>query len=118
MLSTFWPIGKFYGYLVYIFFRLGMLYQEKSGNPDSDLLMLPPLVFVGGMEDGLLADVADVTVDAGAVLVVAALAHHVEGAKLRLGVGDRHLGHGVRVDDERPALVVLKQGSQGSMVCF
>jgi hypothetical protein len=27
-----WPFGIFYGYLVY-FSRLGILYQEKSGNP-------------------------------------------------------------------------------------
>jgi hypothetical protein len=27
-----WPFGLFYGYLVY-FSRIGMLYQEKSGNP-------------------------------------------------------------------------------------
>jgi hypothetical protein len=27
-----WPFGIFYGYFVY-FFRFGMLYQEKSGNP-------------------------------------------------------------------------------------
>jgi hypothetical protein len=37
------PIGKFYGHLVYfvviwyLFPRFGMLYPEKSGNPDMDL---------------------------------------------------------------------------------
>jgi hypothetical protein len=30
-----WPFGIFYGDLVY-FFRLGILYQEKSGNPGYD----------------------------------------------------------------------------------
>ena len=40
------------------------------------------------------------------VLVVAALAHGVKRAELRFCVGDRHLRHGVRVDDKRPALVV------------
>jgi hypothetical protein len=29
---TLWPLGIFYGYLVY-FYRFGMLYNEKSGNP-------------------------------------------------------------------------------------
>jgi carbon starvation protein CstA len=29
------PFDIFYGYLVH-FFRVGMLYQEKSGNPDPD----------------------------------------------------------------------------------
>jgi hypothetical protein len=28
-----WLFGTFYGYLVH-FSRFGMLYQEKSGNPD------------------------------------------------------------------------------------
>jgi hypothetical protein len=32
ILYSLWPLGIFYGYLVY-FSRLGMLYQEKSGNP-------------------------------------------------------------------------------------
>jgi hypothetical protein len=38
-----WPFGIFYGHLVYflviwyIFSRFGMLYQEKSGNPGSDM---------------------------------------------------------------------------------
>jgi hypothetical protein len=27
-----WPLGTFHGYLIH-FFRFGMLYQEKSGNP-------------------------------------------------------------------------------------
>jgi hypothetical protein len=31
-LEYLWPFCIFYGYLVY-FSRLGMLYQEKSGNP-------------------------------------------------------------------------------------
>ena len=59
------------------------------------------------MEDRLAADLAEVAVDAGAVLVVAALADHEERTELRFSVGDRHLRHGARVDDERPALVVL-----------
>jgi hypothetical protein len=47
-LCIIWPNGLFYGYLVYIvcrisvyfivmcgiFFRFGILYQEKSGNPE------------------------------------------------------------------------------------
>jgi hypothetical protein len=39
------PIGKFLGHLVYfagiwyIFSRFGMLYQEKSGNPDAAIRM-------------------------------------------------------------------------------
>jgi hypothetical protein len=40
--SILWPFGLFYSHLVYcmaiwyIFFRFGVLYQEKSGNPASE----------------------------------------------------------------------------------
>jgi hypothetical protein len=34
ILYTLWPSGIFYGHLV-IFSRFGMLYREKSGNPDA-----------------------------------------------------------------------------------
>jgi hypothetical protein len=41
-----WPFGIFYGHLVYImaiwyiFPRFGILYQEKSGNPGSDSVVI------------------------------------------------------------------------------
>jgi hypothetical protein len=28
------PFDTFNGYLVYVYYNFGMLYQEKSGNPD------------------------------------------------------------------------------------
>jgi hypothetical protein len=36
-----WPFGLFYGHLVYLFFPFSMLYQRKSGNPDSDIYKGP-----------------------------------------------------------------------------
>jgi hypothetical protein len=40
-----WSFGIFCGHLVY-FFRFGMLYQEKSGNPDSTTITLTHACFV------------------------------------------------------------------------
>jgi hypothetical protein len=40
------------------------------------------------VKDSLAAEITDVTMDAGTVLVVPAFAHHVEWAELRFGVGD------------------------------
>ena len=40
--------------------------------------MLLPLSLVFRVKDRLAAEITDVTVDAGAVLVVSAFAHHVE----------------------------------------
>jgi hypothetical protein len=34
------PFGIFYGYLVY-FSRFGMLYRDKSGNPDRESVSAP-----------------------------------------------------------------------------
>jgi hypothetical protein len=35
ILDIWWPFGIFVGHLVYIS-RFGLLYQEKSGNPDQE----------------------------------------------------------------------------------
>jgi hypothetical protein len=40
---TLWPLGIFYGQLGY-FSRFGMLYQEKSGNPERNPFFLSPQI--------------------------------------------------------------------------
>jgi hypothetical protein len=39
----FWPFHTIYGHLVY-FSRFGMLYQEKSGNPEMPVILVNKVV--------------------------------------------------------------------------